>query len=79
MKFLPRTSTFEKELVKITLSYSVLMKENDGYLALWEAAILRKDGMGEGKQRQMMHNVLDQLLDTRQQSLQLCNEFKEGL
>lgn len=54
-----------------------LAAKNNAHVSLWEEAHRAGDGVEEQKQRDTIHNLLDQSLDTRAEVLQLVKKFQQ--
>lgn len=62
------------EMSSLAQRIQTLSTEYDAHMKLWELSIRNANGQEEGKERALLHTLLDRLLDERARSLQLVSE-----
>lgn len=74
----PTTKHLEDAMVKmrgLSARIDILTMENSVSVQRWELAQNEGNGIEESKQREHMHNLMDQILDLRAEAIQLVKTF----
>jgi hypothetical protein len=65
-----------EELRGMSEKLANIAQRNAAHVELWELGQKEGNGIEEANQREIIHNLLDQSLDTRAEALQLVKKFQ---